>query len=44
MATKKPMKKFKRYDEGGSVEEAMAKQRGLDATGGLAGNVGLFIT
>lgn len=27
---KKPMKKFKRYDEGGSVEEAMAKQRGLD--------------
>jgi hypothetical protein len=30
MATKKPMKKFKRYDEGGSVEEAMAKQRGLD--------------
>jgi hypothetical protein len=24
------MKKFKRYDEGGSVEEAMAKQRGLD--------------
>jgi hypothetical protein len=32
MATKKPMKKFKRYDEGGSVEEAMAKQRGLDAS------------
>ena len=30
MATKKPMKKFKRYDEGGPVEEAMAKQRGLD--------------
>jgi len=30
MATKKPMKKFKRYDEGGSVEEAAAKQRGLD--------------
>jgi len=30
MATKKPMKKFKRYDEGGSVEEAMAKKRGLD--------------
>jgi hypothetical protein len=30
MANKKPMKKFKRYDEGGSVEEAMAKQRGLD--------------
>ena len=30
MATRKPMKKFKRYDEGGSVEEAMAKQRGLD--------------
>jgi hypothetical protein len=24
------MKKFKRYDEGGSVEEAMAKKRGLD--------------
>jgi len=30
MATKKPMKKFKRYDEGGSVDEAAAKQRGLD--------------
>jgi hypothetical protein len=30
MATKKPMKKFKRYDEGGSVDEATAKQRGLD--------------
>jgi hypothetical protein len=24
------MKKFKRYDEGGSIEEAAAKQRGLD--------------
>jgi hypothetical protein len=24
------MKKFKRYDEGGSIEEAMAKQRGLE--------------
>ena len=32
MATKKPMKKFKRYDEGGPVEEAMAKQRGLDTS------------
>lgn len=30
MATRKPMKKFKRYDDGGSVEEAAAKQRGLD--------------
>jgi len=30
MATRKPMKKFKRYDEGGSIEEAAAKQRGLD--------------
>lgn len=30
MATKKPMKKFKRYAEGGDVEEAAAKQRGLD--------------
>ena len=30
MANRKPMKKFKRYDEGGSVEEAAAKQRGLD--------------
>jgi hypothetical protein len=30
MATKKPMKKFKRYDEGGDVSEARAKQRGLD--------------
>jgi hypothetical protein len=29
MATRKPMK-FKRYDEGGSVEESKAKQRGLD--------------
>lgn len=32
MATRKPMKKFKRYDEGGSVEESMAKQRGLDTS------------
>lgn len=32
MATRKPMKKFKRYDEGGPVEESMAKQRGLDAS------------
>jgi len=30
MATKKPMKKFKRYDEGGPVDEATAKQSGLD--------------
>jgi hypothetical protein len=30
MATKKPMKKFKRYDEGGSVEESSAKKRGLE--------------
>jgi hypothetical protein len=30
MATKKPMKKFKRYDEGGSVDESSAKKRGLD--------------
>ena len=30
MATKKPMKKFKRFDEGGPVDEATAKQRGLD--------------
>ena len=30
MATRKPMKKFKRYDEGGDVSEAKAKQRGLD--------------
>lgn len=30
MATRKPMKKFKRYDEGGSVGESAAKQRGLD--------------
>jgi len=29
MATRKPMK-FKRYDEGGSVEESKAKQRGLE--------------
>jgi hypothetical protein len=27
---KKPMKKFKRYQDGGDVEEASAKQRGLD--------------
>lgn len=32
MATRKPMKKFKRYDEGGPVEESMAKQRGLDTS------------
>jgi hypothetical protein len=32
MATKKPMKKFKRFDEGGPVDEATAKQRGLDAS------------
>ena len=32
MATRKPMKKFKRYDEGGPVEESMAKQRGLEAS------------
>jgi len=32
MATKKPMKKFKRYDVGGPVDEATAKQRGLDAS------------
>ena len=30
MATKKPMKKFKRYAEGGPAEEAMAKERGLE--------------
>ena len=30
MPMKKPMKKFKRYDEGGEVSEASAKQRGLD--------------
>lgn len=30
MATKKPMKKFRRYDEGGFIDEATAKQRGLD--------------
>jgi len=30
MATKKPMKKFKRFDEGGPVDEATAKQSGLD--------------
>jgi len=32
MATKKPIKKFKRYDVGGPVDEATAKQRGLDAS------------
>ena len=41
MATKKPMKKFKRYDEGGPVEEAMAKQRGLD-TSNKEAPVGFF--
>jgi hypothetical protein len=30
MATKKPMKKAKRYEGGGEVEESAAKQRGLD--------------
>jgi len=30
MATKKPMKKTKRYEGGGEVEESSAKQRGLD--------------
>jgi len=30
MATKKPMKKAKRYEGGGEVEESEAKQRGLD--------------
>ena len=30
MATKKPMKKTKRYEGGGEVEESAAKQRGLD--------------
>ncbi len=30
MATRKPMKKFKRYDEGGDVSESRAKQRGLE--------------
>jgi len=30
MATKKPMKKVKRYDEGGFMDEATAKQQGLD--------------
>jgi hypothetical protein len=30
MATKKPMKKVKRYEGGGEIEEAAAKQRGLD--------------
>jgi hypothetical protein len=32
MATKKPMKKFKRYDEGGSVDEATSKKAGLDTS------------
>lgn len=32
MATKKPMKKFKRFDEGGPVDEATSKQAGLDAS------------
>ena len=32
MATKKPMKKFKRFDEGGPVDEATAKQRGIDTS------------
>ena len=41
MATRKPMKKFKRYDEGGPVEEAMAKQRGLD-TSNKEAPVGFF--
>jgi hypothetical protein len=41
MATKKPMKKFKRYDEGGPVEESMAKQRGLD-TSNKEAPVGFF--
>jgi len=30
MATKKPMKKFKRFNEGGPTDEATAKQSGLD--------------
>jgi hypothetical protein len=30
MATKKPMKKFKRFNEGGPADEATAKQSGLD--------------
>ena len=30
MATKKPMKKAKRYNGGGDIEESAAKQRGLD--------------
>jgi hypothetical protein len=30
MATKKPMKKTKRYEGGGEIEESAAKQRGLD--------------
>jgi len=30
MAMKKPMKRAKRYDDGGFVDEATAKQRGLD--------------
>ena len=32
MATKNPIKKFKRYDEGGPVEESVAKKRGLDSS------------
>ena len=32
MATKKPMKKAKRYNGGGDIEEAAAKQRGLDVS------------
>ena len=32
MATKKPMKKFRRYDEGGSVDEAESKEAGLDTS------------
>ncbi len=30
MATKKPMKKSRRYDEGGSVDDSDAKKRGLE--------------
>ena len=32
MATKKPMKKVKRYEGGGEIEEAAAKKRGLDVS------------
>lgn len=32
MATKKLTKKFRRYDEGGSVDEATSKQAGLDTS------------